>query len=116
MPEHTEYPAHIQRALDALYAIPDDFADVGVTKDGCLEVLPYWSPECVDPDGRPIGTDRKHVDQWERVTDVLETAGFEEYQPEETAVQRMGRLLGWVAGRMHQGAPVLFRYVGGDDA
>lgn len=102
------YAPHIQRALDALDAISADYADYAVTSDGGIEVLPYWSPECVDPDGRPIGTDKKHIRQWERVTEALEDAGFEPLPPDG---HRIGVLLAIIGGRMHEGQPVVFRYV-----
>lgn len=102
------YAPHIQRALDALDAISADYADYAVTSDGGIEVLPYWSPECVDPDGRPIGTDKKHIGQWERVTEALEDAGF--FAP-SVETSSLSVLLGILGGRMHEGQPVVFRYV-----
>lgn len=106
---------HIQRALDALNVIHDDWAGVEVTPEGWVIVAPYWAPEVIDPDGRPIGTAREHVAQWERVTEALDDAGWEPHHPSESAVQRMGRLLSEVAGRMHGGHPVAFCYVGGEE-
>ena len=105
---------HIRRALDALNAIRADWADVSVTCEGWIVVVPYWAPEVVDPDGRPIGTAREHRAQWERVVEVLDDADWEPHRPAETLFEQMGRLLGEVSGRMHVGSPVLFRHVGGE--
>ena len=104
---------HIRRALDALNAIRADWADVSVTAEGWIGVVPYWAPEVVDPDGCPIGTAREHRAQWERVTEALDDADWEPHYPTETPVERTGRLLNEVSGRMHGGSPVAFRHVGG---
>jgi hypothetical protein len=106
---------HIRRALDALDAIPGDWADVSVTREGWIVVVPYWAPEVVDPDGRPIGTAREHRAQWERVVEALDDAGWEPHYPAETPVQRMGRLLAELGDRLHGGWPVAFRHVGGEE-
>lgn len=106
---------HIQRAINALCDISDDYADFDVTTAGEIVVLPYWAPECVDPDGRPIGTAPEHRAQWGRVTEALDDAGWEPHYPAETPVERMGRLLNELTYRLHGGSPVVFRYAGGEE-
>ena len=106
---------HIRRALDALNVIRADWAGVEVSPEGWVIVAPYWAPEVIDPDGRPIGTAREHVAQWERVTEALDDAGWEPHYPAESAVQRMARLMNELTYRLHGGSPVAFRYVGSED-
>ncbi len=103
---------HIQRAINALRDIGDDYADFDVTPAGEIVVLPYWAPECVDPDGRPIGTDKKHISQWERVVEALEDVDF--FAP-SLETSSLGVLLGILGGRTHEGQPVVFRHVGGEE-